>query len=241
VKQGFGVLSVLAARRGVRFLPRERLALLVHCYAGWAYAWASPADAGTLVEEKGVVYTSLAHGPLLERATHVVLLASIAPVVWLLARKWKREGRLPIVTPLVAMLASVWSWSIYSSVDPLVRYMTPALHSVQYLYFVWLLRAPQARELEGPPAFGAPVRVKLAGLFAAAVALGVLFFHAVPSALDAALVPRKGALTSALGATPYFAALYACINLHHYFMDFALWRRDNPETRYLVAPEVSSR
>ena len=54
VKQGFGVMTVLAQRRGVRFDGRERLAILAHCFAGWAYAWASPADPGTEVEEKGV-------------------------------------------------------------------------------------------------------------------------------------------------------------------------------------------
>src|SRR5688500_4984074 len=61
VKQGFGVLSVLATRRGVRLLPRERLAILAHCYAGWAYAWASPADPGRTMEEKGVVYDTFTH------------------------------------------------------------------------------------------------------------------------------------------------------------------------------------
>jgi hypothetical protein len=61
VKQGFGVMTVLAARRGIRFSRRERLALLAHCFAGWAYAWASPADAGTEVEEKGVVYTTISN------------------------------------------------------------------------------------------------------------------------------------------------------------------------------------
>jgi hypothetical protein len=40
---------------------------------------------------------------------------------------------LPIATPLTALLASIWSWSIYSSIDPLVVYVIPALHSVQYL------------------------------------------------------------------------------------------------------------
>jgi hypothetical protein len=41
-----------------------------------------------------------------------------------------------------------------------------------------------------------------------------------------------------LGATPYFAALYAFVNLHHYFMDFVIWRRDNPETQYLRPGQV---
>ena len=36
-----------------------------------------------------------------------------------------------------------------------------------------------------------------------------------------------------MGATPYFAAIYAFVNLHHYFMDNVLWRRDQPSTRYL--------
>src|SRR3984957_3733692 len=132
VKQGFGVMTVLSARRGVRFLPRERVAILAHCYAGWAYAWASPWDPGRELEEKGGVYTSIAHSVGLERVTHVVFLAAVPPLVWVLVQKRRREGPLPLFTPLMALLCSVWSWSIYSSIDPLVQYVIPALHSVQY-------------------------------------------------------------------------------------------------------------
>ncbi len=88
-KQGFGVLTVLSARRGVRFLPRERWGLLAHTYAAWAYAWASPHDAGTEVEEKGVVYTTIAHGLRLEQATHVVFLATAA---WALVQCSRSSG-----------------------------------------------------------------------------------------------------------------------------------------------------
>jgi len=232
VKQGFGVLAVLGARRGVRFTPRERLAILAHCFAGWAYAWASPADPGTEVEEKGVVYTTVAHSHGLERVTHLVFLATIVPLVWVLARKWRREGRLPIFTPLVALLCTVWAWTIYSSVDPLVRYVIPALHSVQYLYFVRLLRRNEAREREGPPWFERSASVRVGTLAVSALGLGWLLFHLAPSALDGALVSRREAST-ALGPTPYFAALFAFVNIHHYFMDHVIWRRDNPDTRYL--------
>lgn len=232
VKQGFGVLTVLAARRGVRFTPRERLAILAHCFSGWAYAWASPADPGIEVEEKGVVYTTLAHSHGLELVTHVVFLATIVPLVLVLVQKWRREGRLPILTPLVALLCSVWAWTIYSSIDPLVRYAIPALHSVQYLYFVRLLRGNEAREREGPPWFERSATVRLGTLAVSALGLGWLLFHLVPAALDGALVSRRDAGT-ALGPTPYFAALYAFVNIHHYFMDHVIWRRDNPDTRYL--------
>jgi hypothetical protein len=43
-----------------------------------------------------------------------------------------------------------------------------------------------------------------------------------------------------MGATPYFAALYTFVNLHHYFMDHVIWRRDNPLTRYLRAPSAGA-
>jgi len=234
VKQGFGVMTVLTARRGVQLTRVERLAILAHCYAGWAYAWASPADAGTEVEEKGVVYVTLAHSRGLERFTLTVAIATLVVMLVVLARKWWREGRLPLVTPLVALLCSIWAWSIYSSIDPLVRYAIPALHSVQYLYFVWLMRGNEAREREGPPWFEVSRGVRLGTLAVSAVALGVLLFHAGPSMLDGALVSRRDRF-SVLGATPYFAALYAFVNIHHFFMDTVLWRRENPETRYLRA------
>jgi hypothetical protein len=239
VKQGFGVMTVLAARRGVRFSSAERLAILAHCLAGWAYAWASPADAGTEVEEKGVVYTTIAHSVGLEHVTHVVFLATALPLVWVLARKWRREGRLPLFTPLVALLCSVWSWSIYSSIDALVAYVIPALHSVQYLYIVWLMKKNEAREREGPPWFETSASVRLGMLAVSALALGWLFFHGAPTVLDDWLRPPRGAPLP-LGPTPYFAALFSIVNLHHYFMDAVIWRKDNPLTRYLQDPVGTS-
>jgi hypothetical protein len=232
VKQGFGVVTVLSARRGTRYGLAERRILLAHCFAGWAYAWASPFDPGRLVEEKGVVYTTLAHPHWLEPLTRAVFLCSIAPLFVMLARKWRREGRLQL-TPLIGLLCSVWLWTVYSGVDPLFMYLIPALHSAQYLYFVWLLKRNQAHAHEGAPSFGRPVAVVVGSWAAGAILLGLLLFHLLPSALDGALVDARAARLSDMGATPYFAALFAFVNLHHYFMDFVIWRRENPETQYL--------
>ncbi len=236
VKQGFGVFVVLAGRRGVHFDGRERLAILGHCFTGWAYAWASPYDPGTEMEEKGLVYTTVAHSLALERVTHVVFLASIFPLAWVVLRKCRRGSLVSILTPLTALLSTIWSWSIYSSIDPLVRYAIPALHSVQYLYFVCLLRGNEAKEREGPPWFEPPRGVRLGMLAVSALGLGWIIFHGAPAFLDGALVSRKDATTSDLGPTPYFAAIFTFINIHHYFMDYVIWRRDNPATRYLREP-----
>ncbi len=234
VKQGFGVVTVLSRRRGVSYEPFERRILLGHCFAGWAYAWASPFDPGRTVEEKGVVYTTLAHPAWLESVTRAAFFASALPLAWMLLNKWRRGG-VPPLSPLIGLLCSVWIWTVYSGIDPLLVYLIPALHSLQYLYFVWLLKRSQAHASEGPPSFGKPVATVLGAWAAGALLLGLVLFHLAPGALDAWLVDARAAPSSDLGATPYFAAIYTVVNLHHYFMDFVIWRRENPETRYLVA------
>ena len=37
-----------------------------------------------------------------------------------------------------------------------------------------------------------------------------------------------------VGPTPFLAAFVAIVNVHHYFMDWVIWRRETPETRYLL-------
>lgn len=232
VKQGFGVLTVLSARDGVTFDQRERRVVLAHCYAGWAYAWATPARGAQLVEEKGVVYAALPHPAALGAVTGAVFAASALGLAWVLLRKWRRDGRLPPAAPLCGFLVSIWIWTLYTHVDPLLMYVIPALHSLQYLYFVALLRRNEAKEAEGPPHFGRPVAVRLGLLAVGSIALGWVAFHGLPGLLDEA---RRGASAEVLGVTPWAAALFAFVNLHHYFMDHVIWRRDNPETRYLLA------
>jgi hypothetical protein len=38
-----------------------------------------------------------------------------------------------------------------------------------------------------------------------------------------------------LGPTPYLAVIGTFVNIHHYFMDHVIWRRENPDTRFLRA------
>jgi hypothetical protein len=235
VKQGFGVLTILSARRGAPINAHERRIILFHCFAGWAYAWASPAVAAGEFEEKGVVYRALAHPRWLELTTGAVLALSTVALIVMLVARWRREGRMLPLAPLGGFLITVWSWTIYSSVDRLVQYMIPALHSIQYLYFVWLMKRNQARECEGPPSFGRPVAVRLGVLALSALGLGWFLFRGAPAFLDGALVSRpvRGGATDALGTTPFFAAIFVVVSIHHYFMDYVIWRRDNPDTRYL--------
>jgi hypothetical protein len=242
-KQGFGVLTVVSARRGITFLPRERTALLAHVYAAWALAWANPHVASGEFEEKGVVYWAPARPLWLEIGTGAVFALSTLALIVALAQRWRRERTLPWAE-LACFLVTIWIWTIATSLDPLVRYAIPALHSIQYLYFAWLVRRNEARANEGPPTFGPSPTARLTVLAVSAVVLGWLLFRGGPAALDALYVARSGGpdATGEMGPTPFFAVFYVVVNVHHYFMDFALWRRESPTARWLrwkdpVGPE----
>ncbi len=234
-KQAFGVLTVLSARRGVRFSAQERAVTLAHCFAAWAFAWASPARAAGEFEEKGVVYWGPPHPLWLEWLTGALFGLSALALGVVLARKWRSEGRLP-VTPLLGFVITIWFWTIYTAIDPLVRYVIPALHSIQYMYFVWLMARNEARANEGPPAFGPPVGTRVGMLALSAVVLGWVMFRGAPSVLDASFTLGVTPQRASLGDTPFFAAVFVIINIHHYFMDHVIWRRENPATRYLYDP-----
>ncbi|HVW26829.1 MAG TPA: hypothetical protein VHC69_15780 [Polyangiaceae bacterium] len=241
VRQGFGVLSILSARHGARLGDGERRVYSAHAFAAWAYAWASPADPGTEMEERGVVYTSLAHGTLLEHVTLAVFVASAVAVAIVVVRRRVTTGRFPPLAPLFGYLAALWSWTVYSRIEPLVVYVIPALHSVQYLYFVWLLKSAEERTLEERPFVSRSVATRFVMVMASAVALAWFLFHGVPEVLDAAFFPRRGHFVDPgnLGAAPCVAAFFVCVNIHHYFMDYVIWRRENPEARRLpLAPSA---
>jgi hypothetical protein len=244
VRQGFGVMMILSARHGARLTSLERRVYSAHAFAAWAYAWASPVDRGTEMEERGIVYTSLAHGLLLERVTFVVFVASAAAVAFVVVRRRVTCGRFPPLAPLSGYLAALWSWTVYSRVEPLVVYVIPALHSLQYLYFVWLLKSDPADAPEVRPFMSRSAGARVALLGVTAVALAWVLFHGAPELLDAALFPHRDRLVDpgSLGVAPCVAAFFVCVNIHHYFMDYVIWRRENPETALLpLAPSPRPR
>lgn len=240
VKQGFGVLTILCLRRGIRFSAFERRAVLAHCFSGWAFAFVNPSGPSRQLEESGIVYWSLGIPSWIEGAMQVVFYSSGALLVWVFYQKWKRDFTNVPWAPLIGFFVTIWLWSVYSTIDPLLAYVIPGLHSIQYLYFVWLLQRNRTRgEANAEPELGIEldgrVAVRVLTLGLSALAIGWLAFRGGPEFLDGTLVLHDPSLRGGLGPTPYLAAIGTFVNVHHYFMDNVIWRRENAETRWLTA------
>ena len=268
-KQGFGILMLDAARKGIRFGSAERRRLLWNTHLTWVMYWFVANDALKAKELWGITYYLIdVPDPLLVAMVAAVAVSTLAVGRDLFA-KWRSERALPL-NGLVAYVAAVYVWLAVSRIDPVLLFVVPFFHSLQYLGVVWRYqlnveadrcgaerRTPgegmdsgaggDAAEPDRPAHAGgsagathaagdsarrwkAWLRSIPAGLTRFLVVGGVLGFAgfwAAPITVDA----LSGYDQAIFGATLFLFIGWTFINIHHYFIDNVIWRRDNPEAR----------
>ena len=265
-KQGFGILMLDAARKGIRFGPAERRRLLWNTHLTWVMYWLVANDALAAKELWGITYYMLdVPDPLLVAMVAAVAVSTLAVGRDLFA-KWRTERALPL-NGIVAYVAAVYVWLAVSRLDPVLLLVTPFFHSLQYLAVVWRYQlnveadrsggelrtrgegmdsgagndAEPDRPAHADGSAGAAhaagdgergwkawLRSAPAGLARFLVVGGILGFAgfwAAPVTVGA----LSGYDQAVFGATLFIFIGWTFINIHHYFIDNVIWRRDNPE------------
>ena len=235
-KQGFGILMLDAARKGVRFSAGERQRLLWNTHLIWVTFWLMIND--TLVKQEmwGITYYLIDVPESVRSAMLGVVVLSALVVGYDLFRKWRVERTLP-VNGIVAYVATVYAWVLIGRFDPVLLLVVPLFHAIQYLSVVWRYRL----NVEGARLRSSPTSAErgwswlsggnaLAGLSRFAVvggALGAVGFWGAPLALDT-LVGYDRAI---FGAALFFFIAWTFVGIHHAVMDNVIWRRENSESR----------
>lgn len=235
VKQGYGVITVLSAVRRIYYSTLEKKLLLLNGYTVWIYSWMAFNVAlrqGTMF---GVKYFTLdIPSVAVTVGWWAVVLTSIALAGALAHRVFVR--RQPVSwNGIFGYVSSLYLWVIAFFAHPIFALFVPAFHSLQYLLFVWRYQVNKAAS-EGEPGSDAStraVRARVARFVAVGMVLGFLGFVGLPVALQVSLAPD-----AALWGPSVFMFIFAAgINLHHYFIDNVIWRRDNEDVRrFLFAP-----
>jgi hypothetical protein len=242
VKQGYGMLMVDAALKKRFFTTTDKKVFLINSYAVWVVSWLNVNTALRGQEMWGVSYHTFEVPTSILNVAAVVAIASTVATVTSLVRRWIAHGRDLPYNGVLGYLVSLYTWLLFVRMDPLWVLVTPALHSLQYLCVVYRFEVNyengQVDAAEPPPVsrlgallFGrilkTNARFKLFSFAVCGTALGMLGFWAVPLFLDI-FIPYNNEV---FGTTLFLFVFWIFINVHHYFMDNVIWRRDNPDTR----------
>lgn len=227
VKQGFGMLMLDAALKKNYFDATSKKLLLTNAYAVWLLSYLLVNKAFHEKDLWNLKYYSFQPPDwLVAGMAGGVLLTSISAGV-VLALKFKSShapaSRFPL-SGVAAYFVSLYLWLLVR--HPAALLIIPALHSLQYLAVVWRYQlnfdAAHRKPNEPSRAWSGIGSFLLIG-----VVLGYLGFWAVPSWLTSVFDPQETSFGSGL----FLFMFWVFINIHHYFMDNVLWRKENPDTR----------
>lgn len=236
VKQGYGLMMVDCALKRQFFTDREKKLLLLNSYAVWIASWMQLNQAIGRTELWGIAYYSFAIPAwLLNAAAAVALTTTLATVAMVIARR-RAKGVLP-GNGVIAYFVSLYLWLALIGINPLWIAVVPVLHSLQYLAVVWrfqhnyeaahLGRADYKEGSFSRQIFGSRALGHLAVFSLIGGVLGFAGFWFLPTLFELA-IPHDRTL---FGATVFMFVFWVFINVHHYFMDNVMWRRDNTDTK----------
>jgi hypothetical protein len=232
VKQGYGMAMLDAVLKKRFFKPAEKKVLLWNGYAGWLVSWLYVNQIVAKFDYWGLAYYSFATPAWMMDAAFVAAgVTTLALVAMVLLKAVKEQGRLPW-NGLIGYVVSLYGWLILARINPLFTLFVPAFHSLQYLVVVWRYQLNRTRA--APDAGSRPAGVLPSiGLLRNVLflVLGVLFgylgFWGLPEWLNGHVAYDR----ALFGASVFLFVFWIFINIHHYFLDNVMWRRENPETR----------
>ena len=237
VKQGYGVIAVLSAIRRIYYSDVEKRLMLLNGYVVWIYSWMK---LNTSFHEEtlyGVKFFTF------DMPSRVLAIGGAAAVLTttavVLALAWRILARKQAVSwnGIVGYGCALYLWLAAFYTDPIFAIFIPAFHSLQYLLFTWRYQLNKVSSETGATTSTAslsrPVVVRFAKFVVSGIALGWLGFVVLPFVFHASLTPDP----ALFGPTVFVFIFVMWINIHHYFIDNVIWRRDNEDVRrYLFAP-----
>lgn len=230
VRQGYGVFITLSVYKGVFYGNWEKRILNINAYLVWIYSWVR-ANMNTGVQPYySITYETVGIPEWIVKAMLAAACLSTAASAAVLAGHWLLDRKGISFNAVAGYAAAVYLWIMLPYMNMAFYVFIPLFHSLQYLPFVFKFKRSEfLRAIQAPE--GNPVRTRRRAIFwtalfgVAGVALGALFFHFIPNYIDRAygITPDK------LELDPQFflISFIVFINIHHFFIDSAFWRRDN--------------
>jgi hypothetical protein len=232
VKQIFGGVIVTNALQNIFYTKLERRVLLANLYALWGLSWLSVNTYSNAYSLGGISYRTLSIPAIWQTIFCWSVVITLLAVIITHIQKYIREGVCPTASATICF-ASIYVWFLPALYHPIFFLMIPFFHSLQYLPFVFAFRRNKVESQLGEP--NSPKKrkqflVKLYGYLLIPFITGAIFFWYLPNYIDNLKLfnPLFYGPTIAM----YFFTIF--LNIHHYFIDNAVWKGTNPEIRKYI-------
>lgn len=229
VKQGYGMLMVDAALKRQFFSAPEKKLLLANSYATWAAAWILINSKYSTTSLWGLNYATFPIPQWMSTVAVAMTATGGVALLALLVRKYRLGQRVP-ANGLVAYCVTLYLWTLLPRFNPFWLLFIPALHSIQYLAVVYRFQSNVERQKDvnaGPSRLFLKQPMRLVLFATAGFVLGALLFWILPDMAGKNLAYNR----DLFGPTLFLFIFWVCVNVHHYFIDSVMWRRENPETK----------
>ncbi|WP_418130029.1 hypothetical protein ABL849_31005 [Variovorax sp. 375MFSha3.1] len=230
VKQAFGMALLDAAQRKVYWSVKLRRILLWNSYISWMAALVISAGALGRGDFWGVrfpVFKPLLNGYWTAMAAAI----AIASAAWTLMAIWRqillwRNANTSIsnmpLAGVIGYLVGIYLWTMLAWLDNKFILVIPFFHSLQYLAIVSKYQKGKNRAGSGVVR---PLSKSFLNYFRMMV-FGVAAFWVIPGVLDYCKEGKINYFSS--GVFVFTAAIWVFINIHHYFIDSVIWKKENP-------------
>lgn len=233
VKQGYGMIVVDSVLKKNFFSDQDKTILTINAYLCWVLSWAALNKAIAERDLYGLTAYSFPVPGLLVTILAIATVITSAIALTVIYRRWQSGKAFPLNGTL-AYLVTLYVWVLFPAlVAPaafvgLMVLATPAAHSIQYLVVVWRYQLNVERESPRPTErfslFTKPAS-RLFYFFMFGVVVSFSAFWIVPITLDLLV----GYDRAVFGSQMFLFMFAIFINVHHYFLDNVMWRRENPD------------
>lgn len=229
VRQGFGILMVYAANDRNFFSVQERRIIKWSLYMLWLGSFVNIfSDGGVIKEYWGLKYAVPEIPLVLPKVFGVLAVFSFFPITGVFLYRY-RKGIKDNAVGLIGVYVQ-YLWLLPALRHPQFLAVIPLFHSLQYLLFAGNV----ANNYEKLHHADSATKNTLLYWWGTAFLLAALGFEIVPKFLDNAV----GAPTGLEMPHFYLVGFILLINIHHYFIDAVLWRREFGLVRPYLKPRI---
>ncbi len=242
VKQGYGMLMVSSVLKRSFYNDNEKKLFLTNAYLVWIFSWLY---LNTKVAEQqlwGIEYFAWSVPAWIMLTAGALMTMSSVMVAYLLFQQCRADYEAMPKSGAVAYIASLYAWLLAVKIHPVLVFIIPAFHSIQYLVVVWRYEINRSKVEYSAEAIAKRsentigVKRRLINFALFGIVAGAFGFWIAPLILSQITVLSFGADADISTFAIYLFMFWVFINIHHFFIDNVIWRKENTDvSKYLFS------